>query len=59
MASGSSALEIPEDAADVLEHYCFECHDGATRKGGLDMEELLAGGELDGTLIFENLLTSK
>jgi len=59
MASGLSAVEVPEEAADVLEHYCFGCHDSATRKGGLDMEELLGGEEVDGTLIFENLLTGK
>jgi hypothetical protein len=59
MASGLSAVEVPEEAVDALKHYCFGCHDSATRKGGLDMEELLGGEEIDGTLIFENLLTGK
>ena len=48
MASGLSAVEVPEEAAEVLEHYCFGCHDSATRKGGLDMEELLGEKKLMG-----------
>lgn len=55
---GSPALaedEIPE----LFEHYCFDCHDDATKKGGFNLEKLLKKGEFDGSLIFENLLTGK
>lgn len=59
MASVLPVLGSPREAIEVLEHHCFGCHDDTTRKGGLNMEELLAGGEFDPTLIFENLLTGK
>jgi hypothetical protein len=55
---GSPALaedEIPE----FFEHYCFDCHDDATKKGGFNLEKLLEEGEFDGSLMFENLLTEK
>jgi hypothetical protein len=29
-----------------LEAHCFECHDGATKKGGLDLESVCASGDL-------------
>ena len=29
-----------------LEAHCFECHDGATKKGGLDLESVSASGDL-------------
>ena len=38
---------------------CMDCHDGATRKGGFDMEGMLGEGDFDGALMFENLLTGK
>jgi hypothetical protein len=55
---GSPALaedEIPE----LVAHYCFDCHDDATKKGGFNLEKLLEKGEFDGSLMFENLLTGK
>ena len=43
----------------LLENYCFDCHDGEIKKGGLDMIELTEGDKFDGTLMFENLITGK
>ena len=64
VASGSIAFGNPafvreQQAAEVLEHYCFDCHGDGSEKGGFDLEEFLEDGQGDGTLMFENLLTGK
>jgi hypothetical protein len=59
MAFGNPAFVREEQAVEVLEYYCFDCHDDASKKGGFNMEVLLEEGEFDGALMFENLLTSK
>ncbi len=59
VASLSPAVEEAPGAVEVLEHYCFGCHNDTSRKGGLNLEEFLVKGEIDETLIFENLLTGK
>ena len=64
LAAGVSALGNPafvreEQAIEVLEYYCFDCHDGDSSKGNLNMEKLLAEGDFDASLMFENLLTGK
>ena len=63
-AAGSIAFANPafvreQQAAEVLEHYCFDCHGDGSEKGGFDLEEFLEDGQGDGTLMFENLLTGK
>ncbi|NNC89024.1 MAG: DUF1587 domain-containing protein [Akkermansiaceae bacterium] len=58
-ASGNPAFVREEQAIEVLEYYCFECHDAATKKGDFNMEKLIEEGELDGALMFENLLTGR
>lgn len=42
-----------------FENYCFDCHDGESRKGDLDLVNLLEKNGADHTLAFENLITAK
>ena len=62
-ALGFLSLGSPVAAEDevpaLFEHYCFDCHDDATKKGGFNLEKLLEEGDFDGSLMFENLLTGK
>lgn len=53
------AASLDEKAVEVLEHYCFDCHDDSSQKGNLNMEKLLREDSFDGALMFENLLTGK
>ncbi|MEI6712333.1 MAG: DUF1592 domain-containing protein [Verrucomicrobiota bacterium] len=39
-ASPLTAREVPKDARVFLENYCFDCHDKATHKAGLNLESL-------------------
>lgn len=48
-----------EEVVEILETYCFDCHDEASAKGDFNLERLLEKGGFDGTLMFENLLTDK
>ncbi|MGD1978149.1 MAG: hypothetical protein PVJ98_02045, partial [Akkermansiaceae bacterium] len=50
---------IDEEIRDILETYCFDCHDDASAKGNFNLEMLLGREGFDGTLMFENLLTDK
>ena len=64
VASGSIAFGNPafvreQQAAEVLEHYCFDCHGDGSEKGGFDLEEFLEDGQGDGALMFENVLNGK
>lgn len=54
-----SLSAVDEEAHEILEHYCFDCHGDGSKKGGLDLSALLEKREFDGTLILENLLTGK
>ena len=58
-APGVFAASLDEKASEILEYYCFDCHDAVSQKGNLNMEELLKKDSFDGALIFENLLTGK
>ena len=62
-AFGIEAKRPPRDFAEVaqehFEQYCFDCHDGETKKGGLDLTEVLEREGSDGSLVFENLITAK
>lgn len=40
LAHGLMAREIPNESRLFLENYCFDCHDKATHKAGLDLESL-------------------
>ena len=42
-----------------FDRYCFDCHDTETKKGNLDLIQLLAHDGSDGELVFENLITAK
>ena len=44
---------------EVLEHYCFDCHDDVSQKGEPEYGGTPQEGGFDGALIFENLLTGK
>ena len=47
------------DANNLMATYCFDCHDGASKEGGLDLVGLLETDDFDGTLMFEKLITAK
>lgn len=57
-----AAPALPAASGDLaLQHFqnfCFDCHDGDSKKGGLDLERRLAEGDADPSLIFENLITA-
>ena len=53
-APGVFAASLDEKASEILEYYCFDCHDAASQKGNLNMEELLKKDSFDGALIFED-----
>src|SRR5436190_787358 len=40
VASASVGATLPANNRQFLEKHCFECHDGDTKKGGLDLTEL-------------------
>lgn len=56
---GAGGKELTDQATELLEHYCFDCHDAATKKGEFNLEGALAKEHFDGSLMFENLLTGK
>ena len=58
-ASLSASQKFKETALGHFENYCFDCHDGESKKGNLDLANLLEKGDLDGSLIFEHLITAK
>jgi hypothetical protein len=39
-------MAVDAPTRGYLEAHCFECHDGATKKGGLDLESVCASGDL-------------
>ena len=51
--------EFTEMAQEHFEQYCFDCHDGETKKGNLDLTQLLERDGSDGVLVFENLITPR
>lgn len=53
--AGAEEHKVPE----ILEHYCYDCHGDGSEKGGFDLEIFLGKGDMDGSLMFENLLTGK
>ena len=62
-AFGIEAKRPPRGFAEIaqehFEQYCFDCHDGESKKGGLDLTEVLEREGSDGSLVFENLITAK
>jgi hypothetical protein len=50
---------LGKQAMQYFEKYCFDCHDGESRKGDLDLLALLEKGDADHTLAFEHLITVK
>ena len=62
LALGASLY--PADGAEqrpieLLENFCFDCHDEVSKKGGFSLETVLSKEHFDGTLPFENILTGK
>ena len=43
----------------IFTQYCFDCHEGTSAEGNLDLSALLAQDAFDATLIFENIATGK
>ncbi len=54
-----SRSKLGENAFRNFEQYCFDCHNGETKKGGLDLTQVLEREGSDGSLVFENLITAK
>jgi len=48
-----------EQAVELIERYCFDCHDDASKKGDFSFESALEKEYFDGRLPFENLLAGK
>lgn len=42
IAAGLANAEVPKTTRDFIENRCADCHDADTRKGGLDLDALLA-----------------
>ena len=57
--SQSKVTLLEEESIGLLEQYCFDCHDEETKKGNLDLSDLLDDKGHDGSLIFENLITGR
>ena len=53
-----SANSNQVEAEKLLAAYCFDCH-GEGGEGGVNLVGLLEQDSFDGTLLFENLITSK
>jgi hypothetical protein len=52
-------LHLATNAHKLFETYCFDCHDGSAKEGGLDLSQLLEKERFDGTLVFENVITAR
>ena len=48
-ASPQAPRDFAEVAQEHFEQYCFDCHDGETKKGGLDLSEVLEREGSDGS----------
>lgn len=61
IALGGIVFAAPTDdeVFPLLERYCLDCHDELSKKGEFDMIGWLDLAAADGTLLFENLITSK
>jgi len=53
------AAASDDEIFPLLERHCLDCHDELSTKGNLDLYEWLDHETSDGTLLFENLITSK
>ncbi len=57
---GESAAGVPvEKPVEIFERYCFDCHDSDLKAGDLDLGPMLDSEAFDGSLVFENVITSK
>ena len=54
--SQSKVTLLEEESIELLEQYCFDCHDEETKKGNFDLSDLLNDKGHDGSLIFEKLI---
>ena len=52
-------VRLPEKHQPFLKAYCFDCHEGESAEGNLDLAALLDQSQFDATLIFENVATGK
>ncbi|MGB0609523.1 MAG: DUF1592 domain-containing protein [Verrucomicrobiales bacterium] len=51
--------ETENQAIEILENYCIDCHDEETRKGNFDLTDFISNREEKIHLVFENLITGK
>jgi len=45
ITSSSAAEEVEDHVFEILEDYCFDCHDDGSKKGGFNLEKFLDEGE--------------
>ena len=50
---------LEELAKGHFDRYCFDCHNKDTKKGNLDLTQLLSRDGIDEELVFEKLITTK
>lgn len=55
----SEAKPSDNDVFPLFENYCADCHDDLSKEANFDLFEWLELPHSDGTLLFENLITSK
>ena len=58
----AACLALPcdgEEAKRFVATFCLDCHDSATKEGNVDLNLLVEQDALDGSLVFENLITGK
>ncbi|MCH2061240.1 MAG: DUF1588 domain-containing protein [Verrucomicrobiales bacterium] len=58
-ANPAAFRKLEEAALVQFENHCFDCHDGETKKGDLDLVLLLGKDNADSSIIFEHLITAK
>ena len=51
--------ETDNQAIEILENYCIDCHDEETKKGNFDLSHFIENHEGNLHLVFENLITGK
>lgn len=53
---GGTVLPAAESSAAVFEKYCFECHDAATKKGGLVLEGIVGNDPASDARLWEGVV---
>lgn len=56
---GRQKLLLAHEPKQLFAKHCFDCHEGQSAEGNLDLTALLSKPQFDATLIFENVATGK